>query len=380
MKIRKYRPLDVRELLSLYYDTVHEINIRDYSAAQVDAWMPSKEERVGFWNERFSASKTVVAEIKGKIVGFGNLEKNNSMIGMLYVHKDHQREGIATALLKVLEKKLRKQEIFTAKAEVSFTAHPFFVSRGYQLVRENHKTLNDLEFTNYIMEKELKTKSKKSKEKKEKKLFSWPHLLTNKFFDLLIVVVGVTIAIEVNDWMKSSDRAAQEIIYKEKLRADIDKDIQEVDAALNSLQEKKQLIDRYLQNDNVPVDSLHSMAFLILPVKSFTHHQGAYQTLLLEKDPAILSNRLLRLQLAEYYSSSATTRSFEESYRALLFGLIDYTQNQSKQDSQKNGDVTVPLNNVLNNYLYAVDAQLEEAIAFYSESSKKAKALRVVLN
>ncbi len=38
MEIRSYAPSDIREMAALFYDTVHTVNARDYTPAQLDAW------------------------------------------------------------------------------------------------------------------------------------------------------------------------------------------------------------------------------------------------------------------------------------------------------------------------------------------------------
>ena len=41
MKIRTYEIGDTQKIIKLFYDTVREVNIRDYTKAQVDAWAPA---------------------------------------------------------------------------------------------------------------------------------------------------------------------------------------------------------------------------------------------------------------------------------------------------------------------------------------------------
>ena len=38
--VRDFRPEDSAELGRLFYDTIHQINPRDYSPAQIEAWAP----------------------------------------------------------------------------------------------------------------------------------------------------------------------------------------------------------------------------------------------------------------------------------------------------------------------------------------------------
>lgn len=41
VEIRRYRSSDVEEVVRLFRDTVHTVNVADYTAEQLDAWAPS---------------------------------------------------------------------------------------------------------------------------------------------------------------------------------------------------------------------------------------------------------------------------------------------------------------------------------------------------
>lgn len=91
MLLRPYRPVDCPALATLFYDTVHTVCRRDYSAAQCDAWadgMVDLEE----WNRSFLAHITWIAEQDGQIIGFGDIGRDG-YLDRLYVHRDFQRQG-----------------------------------------------------------------------------------------------------------------------------------------------------------------------------------------------------------------------------------------------------------------------------------------------
>ena len=68
----------------------------------------------------------------------------------LYVHKDQQRQGIATAICDALES-VSVVNIFTTHA--SITARPFFEKRGYAVIKEQQVERRGVKLTNYIMKK-----------------------------------------------------------------------------------------------------------------------------------------------------------------------------------------------------------------------------------
>lgn len=60
MFIRKYQPSDCRAFAELFYDTVHSVNIKDYTEEQVCAWAAGKVD-LSAWNKSFLAHYTVAA-------------------------------------------------------------------------------------------------------------------------------------------------------------------------------------------------------------------------------------------------------------------------------------------------------------------------------
>ncbi|ALK04481.1 MAG: GNAT family N-acetyltransferase [Methanosarcina thermophila] len=151
--VRLYRSQDCKEIVELFYDTVHTINSKDYSSAQLDAWAP-EENNIDMWDKSLSSTYTVVIEIKGSIVGFGNLDKTG-YLDQLYVHKDFQGQGIATIIVDELEKYAQKHDITIITTEASITAKPFFEKRGYKTVKQQSVERKGLTLINFIMRKLL---------------------------------------------------------------------------------------------------------------------------------------------------------------------------------------------------------------------------------
>ncbi len=147
MKIRKYNCSDCDEIANLFYDTVHSVNAKDYSKEQLDAWATGHIE-LEKWNRSFLEHKTFIAEQDGKIIGFGDIDEKG-YLDRLYVHKDFQRKGVATALCKKLEE-FANGEITT---HASITAKPFFEKLGYKATKEQHVERNGIILTNFVMEK-----------------------------------------------------------------------------------------------------------------------------------------------------------------------------------------------------------------------------------
>lgn len=148
--LREYEHSDIDDIVEIFYNTVHEICNKDYNKNQLNAWADgniNKEE----WNKSFLEHHTVVAEICNKIVGFGDID--GCYIDRLYVHKDYQNRGIATEIIRRLERYAYGCGEMVITTHASITAKPFFGKLGYRVVKEQQVKRKGQNFKNYIMEK-----------------------------------------------------------------------------------------------------------------------------------------------------------------------------------------------------------------------------------
>ena len=148
MKIRAYTPADCPQLAELFYETVHTVNAKDYPPEQLDVWATGQVD-LAQWDRSLRAHRSLVAEEDGVTVGFADMDADG-YLDRLYVHKDYQGRGIATALCDALEQAVQC-EAYTTHA--SITARPFFEKRGYRVVRAQRVERQGLYLTNYVMEK-----------------------------------------------------------------------------------------------------------------------------------------------------------------------------------------------------------------------------------
>ncbi len=152
MFLRAYRHDDKRLLQQLFYDTVHTVNARDYIPEQLDIWAPVEPDREAW--ARLDGQACFVVEFRKKPVGFASLDDSGE-IDFLFVHKDFQGKGIATALVKQLERLARKRGMLLLHTRSSITARTFFEKYGFILTAEKRKILRGMEFVQYSMEKRL---------------------------------------------------------------------------------------------------------------------------------------------------------------------------------------------------------------------------------
>ena len=142
MQLRAYRSSDLPAILNLFRDTVHTVCARDYTQPQLDAWADGRVE-LAAWNASFLEHTTLVAVEGETIVGFADLAADG-YLDRLYVHRDWQRRGVASALCDALPG--------ARVTHASLTARPFFERRGWRVVREQQVERHGVLLTNFVME------------------------------------------------------------------------------------------------------------------------------------------------------------------------------------------------------------------------------------
>lgn len=148
MFLREYNTSDCEYLAKLFYQTVHSVNAKDYTKEQLDAWATGNV-NLNEWDKSFLEHFTLVAIKNEFIVGFGDIDKAG-YLDRLYVHKDYQKQGIASSICDELEKSAKGNKITT---HAFITAKTFFEQRGYKVVKEQQVNRNGIFLANYVMEK-----------------------------------------------------------------------------------------------------------------------------------------------------------------------------------------------------------------------------------
>lgn len=155
LEIRSYCEDDLNTILELFKDTIYCVNKKDYNNKQLRAWVDGMH--IENFKRKMACHETRVACIKDQIVGFADMDESG-YLDHLYVHKDYQRMGIASALCDALEK---QSNVPVFETHASITACCFFEKRGYKVIKKQEVQRNDICLTNFIMKKENFTILKK---------------------------------------------------------------------------------------------------------------------------------------------------------------------------------------------------------------------------
>ncbi len=154
IEIRPYKDSDVKHLASIYYNTIHLINARDYSQDQINVWAPQSSLDAISWKKKWEKLKPLVAICNNEIVGFAEFEPNGH-IDCFYCHHEWIGEGVGSALMKEIEQTAHSLSLNRIYAEVSITAKPFFIAKGFSVVKKQIVEKKGIKLENFIMEKFL---------------------------------------------------------------------------------------------------------------------------------------------------------------------------------------------------------------------------------
>jgi len=152
--VRPYTHSDAQDLAKIYYNTIHEVNAKDYSKIQLDAWAPKSSIELEGWSKKFTKTKPLVAVVDKTLVGFAEFEPNGH-IDCFYCHHEWIGFGVGTALMNAIHEMARDHKISKIFAEVSITARPFFEKHGFIVIEKQKVSIKGVELTNFKMEKEL---------------------------------------------------------------------------------------------------------------------------------------------------------------------------------------------------------------------------------
>ncbi|WP_343679913.1 GNAT family N-acetyltransferase [Chryseobacterium arthrosphaerae] len=153
ISIRKGSLNDLPAMQQLFADTIQVICKNDYNDLQRNAWSAGadNEER---WMNVIKGQYVLIAEAENQIVGFSTLDQG-TYIDLLFVHKDHQHQGIASLLYAKMEEEALKHGQKQLTADVSKTARPFFEKSGFRILKEQTVNVKGIDLINYKMIKNL---------------------------------------------------------------------------------------------------------------------------------------------------------------------------------------------------------------------------------
>ena len=153
--IRPYESHDAAGVADVFYRSVREVALSDYTADQVKAWVPER------WDAEQEHRRSgdgrlvlVAADGSGQVVAFIDLEPDGH-IDRLFCAPEAAGRGIASQLYDRIETAAREQGLTRLFTEASELARRFFERKGFLVVERQDMILRGVPIHNSRMAKTL---------------------------------------------------------------------------------------------------------------------------------------------------------------------------------------------------------------------------------
>ena len=150
MQFRRAKETDITQIGILFRDTILHVNKGDYTEDQVKVWASGYND-IEKWKKKIAEQYFILVEENNTLCGFSSLTKQG-YLDYMYVSKNYQGRGVASLLLEELLKQANEWNVQRITSDVSKTALPFFLHKGFKVVKEQQVLLKGMYFTNYHME------------------------------------------------------------------------------------------------------------------------------------------------------------------------------------------------------------------------------------
>lgn len=157
MRIRTYQPGDAPKLATVFFRSVREVGLRDYTPAQVEVWAQRHPDPAKFAARAEDGRLTLVAtDLDDEPMAYADLEMNGH-IDHVYCHPNAVGTGVAACLVDALEAAAHEKGIPKLFVEASEAARRLFLRKGFSEVARRDFELQGVAIHNYAMEKILRS-------------------------------------------------------------------------------------------------------------------------------------------------------------------------------------------------------------------------------
>jgi putative acetyltransferase len=153
--IRGYDPRDAADLADVFFRSVRQVTLADYTAAQVKAWAP--QPRTAEWVHGEASDGRLVlvaANADDRPVAYIDLEPDGH-IDRLFCAPEAVGQGIASRLYDAMEAAAREQGIRSLFTEASELARRLFERKGFTVIERQDLVIRGVAIHNYRMAKAL---------------------------------------------------------------------------------------------------------------------------------------------------------------------------------------------------------------------------------
>ncbi len=153
--IREAQVGDVGAICGVHVKSIRELCNARYADEEIEAWSGEKRAE-NYIRAMEQGERLFVAEVDGKIIGFGGIILKERVITAVYVHPAYTGRGTGSLILSELEAIARKSALNCLKLYSTLNAVSFYAAAGYQQEKsERYRLQEGRELECVLMSKKL---------------------------------------------------------------------------------------------------------------------------------------------------------------------------------------------------------------------------------
>ena len=157
--------------------------------------------------------------------------------------------------------------------------------------------------------------------------------------EIILVVIGILIALQINNWNENKKNSISETIYLNEMLEDFENNLQrsiditsEIESDLTKLIEL--LKQSALEEPSIPVSSLNEFCAIINEMPTYTSTDRAYNNIIGSGEFKIITSREIKTELAKYYKALELIKLVQTTHEMELVNsfqpyIIDYLDFQA---------------------------------------------------
>lgn len=149
--VRSYKSGDAVALADIFFRSVREAALADYTPAQVAAWLPARRTPASM-DQKAQDGRTVLVAVnaEGRVVAYIDLEQDGH-IDHLFCLPEAVGHGVATTLYVALEGLARERGMTRLFVEASESARRVFERHGFTVEKRRDLVRHGVALHNYAM-------------------------------------------------------------------------------------------------------------------------------------------------------------------------------------------------------------------------------------
>jgi hypothetical protein len=183
------------------------------------------------------------------------------------------------------------------------------------------------------------------------------------FGEILIVIIGISIAFSMNKCADNSKRKALKIQYLTSLKNDIEADKIQLENNLKEIKEKIALTNQVLpllKTKSPQKRSTISKIFAVATITNFTPKDISYQTLINSGDFKLIDDFKIKAAIETHYSNyKKMLKAYKRRENINKQYVGDYFINNIDYDAMKKGEFGFENEKLLKNILTSVNGSLQ---------------------